>query len=64
MPISNPAELFDNNVHLPIIGVIPQIDDIQQSKDDLRLNSAIESFDSKLDSMKNDQANKKYYYYY
>ena len=26
MPISNPAEIFDNNVHLPIIGVVPKIE--------------------------------------
>ena len=58
LPISNPAELFDNNVHLPIIGVVPQIDDIQESKDDLRLNSAIESLIVNIDSTKNDQANK------
>ena len=26
LPISNPAELFDNNIQIPIIGVLPASD--------------------------------------
>lgn len=43
LPITNPAELFDNNIYIPVIGVIPKVEDMSLAKDDLRLNTAIES---------------------
>lgn len=41
LPVSNPAEIFDNNIHIPILGVIPKVDDIES--EDISLNSSIES---------------------
>ena len=29
LPVSNPAEIFDNNIHTPIIGVIPLIENFE-----------------------------------
>lgn len=58
LPISNPAELFDNNIHLPIIGVIPQINDFENKDDQLRLNTAIESLIVSIDSIQNNQPDK------
>lgn len=57
LPISNPAELFDNNIHLPIIGVIPKIEDMSLAENDNRLTSSIESLivnTTSLDSEKKD----------
>ena len=34
LPISNPAELFDNNIRLPIIGVIPDVENIELHTED------------------------------
>lgn len=59
MPISNPAEIFDNNVHLPIIGVIPKIEGIDDkefensSEDEIKLNSSIESLIVNINSIQN-----------
>lgn len=50
LPLSNPAEIFDNNIHIPILGVIPEVDDVQSSKD-LGLNSSIESLIVSVESM-------------
>ena len=61
MPISNPAEIFDNNVHLPIIGVVPKIEGIgeeeleQSSEDEIKLNSSIESLIVNINSIQNNQ---------
>ncbi len=55
LPISNPAELFDNNIHLPIIGVIPQINDFENDDDQLRLNTAVESLIVNINSIQNNQ---------
>lgn len=57
LPISNPAELFDHNIHIPIIGVVPNIDQIDDGKEEI-IDSAIESLIVNLDSM-NDNQNKK-----
>lgn len=59
LPISNPAELFDNKIHLPIIGVIPKVDDISLANDDIRLNSSIESLIVNTFSIDNDQLDSK-----
>ena len=59
LPISNPAEIFDNNIHLPIIGVIPKVDDMELNKDDVRLNTAIESLIVNINSLQNTQLDKK-----
>ena len=59
LPISNPAEIFDNNIHLPIIGVIPQVDNMEFSDEDVRLNTAIESLIVNINSLQNNQSDKK-----
>jgi tyrosine-protein kinase Etk/Wzc len=59
LPISNPAEIFDNNIHLPIIGVIPQVDDMELNKDDVRMSTAIESLIVNINSLQNAQLDKK-----
>ena len=59
LPISNPAEIFDNNIHLPILGVIPQIDNLENSKDDLKLSTSIESLIVNINSIRNDNSNSK-----
>ena len=46
IPISNPAELPDNNINLPICGVVPEIEqdnEEAQTLDDERFNQSIES---------------------
>lgn len=53
MPISNPAELSDNNINLPIIGVVPDIDIIDDKE--MRLNQSIESLIVSIDSMNESQ---------
>ena len=35
LPVSNPAEIFDNNIHLPIVGVIPLIEDFESDDEKL-----------------------------
>lgn len=57
LPISNPAELFDNNIHLPIIGVIPQINEFEND-DEVRLNTAIESLIVNINSIQNNDLDK------
>ncbi len=59
LPISNPAEIFDNNIHLPIIGVIPKVDDFKSSQDDIRLNTSIESLIVNINSIQSNQLDKK-----
>ena len=59
LPISNPAEIFDNNIHIPIIGVIPEVDDFTIQKEDLRLNTSIESLIVNINSIKDNQPDKK-----
>ena len=53
LPISNPAEIFDNNVQLPIIGVVPAIEDFENDKENLRLNTSIEALIVNINSMQN-----------
>lgn len=51
LPISNPAELFDNNIEVPIIGVLPHLYDNADSNK--ALYSSIESLIVNIDSMNN-----------
>ena len=59
LPISNPAEIFDNNIHIPIIGVIPEVDDFNIQKEDIRLNTSIESLIVNINSIKQNDPIKK-----
>ena len=47
LPVSNPAEIFDNNIHLPIVGVIPLIEDFESNDEETKLDVAVESLNSK-----------------
>ncbi len=58
LPISNPAEIFDNNIHEPVIGVIPLVDDIESNELDNRLDSAIESLIVNINSINHNQHDK------
>lgn len=58
LPISNPAEIFDNNIHQSIIGVIPQVDDMDISNNDNLLSSSIESLIVNINSIQDNQPNK------
>ena len=59
LPISNPAEIFDNNINVPIVGVIPEIEEVELNKDDIRLNTSIESLIVNINSMQDNQLDKK-----
>lgn len=59
LPLSNPAELFDNNFLQPMVGVIPFIDDIDNNKDDKKLISSIESIIVNIQSIQGDDDSKK-----
>ena len=37
LPVSNPAEIFDNNIHSPIIGVIPLVKDFESDDEETKL---------------------------
>ena len=57
LPVSNPAEIFDNNIHVPIIGVIPFMEDFESSDGLNKLDVAIESLIVNVNSIqKNDAA--------
>jgi tyrosine-protein kinase Etk/Wzc len=58
LPLSNPAEIFDNNIREPIIGVIPEAEDIA-SEEDIALNSSIESLIINISSIMNNQSDNK-----
>jgi tyrosine-protein kinase Etk/Wzc len=58
LPLSNPAEIFDNNISVPIIGVIPEVKNIA-SEEGIALNSSIESLIVNIDSLINTQSDKK-----
>jgi tyrosine-protein kinase Etk/Wzc len=59
LPLSNPAELFDNNFLQPMIGVVPFIDEIDNNKDDKKLISSIESMIVNIQSIQADDYSKK-----
>lgn len=58
LAISNPAEIFDNNIHIPIIGVIPAVKDMSVADDDIRLNTSIESLIVNINSIQQNQHEK------
>ena len=43
LPISNPAELRDNNINIPIIGVIPKLKNEEDNSENQRLSTSLES---------------------
>ena len=55
LPISNPAELSDNSINFPILGVIPRIDDIQDNQDNINLITSMESIIVNIDSLRDNQ---------
>lgn len=55
LPIANPAELFDNNIHIPIVGVIPKIDDTQNAYQNETIKPSIESLIVNIDSLNQNQ---------
>ncbi|MDA9716365.1 AAA family ATPase [Candidatus Marinimicrobia bacterium] len=58
LPISNPAEIFDNNLPQPMIGVIPFITKIENNQDDLKLVSSLESIIVNIKSLQNNDVSK------
>ena len=58
LPVSNPAEIFDNNIHLPIVGVIPLIENFESSDELTKLDVAIESLIVNVNSIQKEDANK------
>jgi tyrosine-protein kinase Etk/Wzc len=58
LPISNPAEIFDNNIHLPIIGVITEIENQELISDDVKLNTSVESLIVNISSLQENQFDK------
>ena len=58
LPLSNPAEIFDSNIHIPVVGVIPYIDNIQEATADPKLTTSIESFILNINAIRGDDPNK------
>jgi len=58
LPVSNPAEIFDNNIHLPIIGVIPLVTDFESDDETTKLNVAVESLIVNINSIQKNQTDK------
>ena len=58
LPVSNPAEIFDNNIHLPIVGVIPLVTDFQDDSESSKLDVAIESLIVNINSIQQKQFDK------
>ena len=58
LPISNPAELFDNNIHNPIIGVVPLVTDFESDDELTKLDVAIESLIVNINSIQNEDSEK------
>ena len=58
LPISNPAEIFDNGIYQPIIGVVPLIKDFKDEKDETKLNTAIETLIVNINSIQKNEPNK------
>lgn len=61
LPISNPAEITDNNINYSLVGVVPLIEDNKDSiDDDNRFNSALESLIVNIRSIQREDHEKKY----
>jgi tyrosine-protein kinase Etk/Wzc len=58
LPLSNPAEIFDNSIRTPLIGVIPEADNIT-SEEDLAFNASIESLIVNIGSIMSTKSDKK-----
>lgn len=58
LPISNPAEIFDNGVYQPIIGVVPNIDELESTKEEARLSTSIESLIVNINSLQDNNPKK------
>ena len=43
IPISNPAELEDSKIHIPIVGVINNLDEVDENEDNERFKQSLES---------------------
>ena len=54
-----PSEIFVVIFNLPIIGVIPKVDDLDLNNDDERLKTSIESLIVNINSLQNNQLDKK-----
>jgi tyrosine-protein kinase Etk/Wzc len=57
LPISNPAEIFDNHIHTPIIGVVPGVD-FEDPAEQTKLNTAIESLLVNINSLQDNKKDK------
>ena len=51
IPITNPAELYDNDLTESVLGVLPYSDDINDIDDDIRLKSSIQSLIVNMDTL-------------
>lgn len=54
MPISNPAELFDNDITQPILGVLPYADDIENIRNNNQFTSSLEALIVNIESLEDD----------
>ncbi len=60
LPVTNPAELFDNDIENPVVAVLPYVDpkDEENIENDLRFNSSMESFIVNLKSIQQENTKK------
>lgn len=58
LPLSNPAEILDNKIYTPVIGVIPYVEKIETINDNVGLNSSIESLILNINSLNKIQTDK------
>lgn len=59
LPITNPAELIDNNIDFTIAGVIPRSDSFDLNSDNHHFNGSIESLIVNIKSIQDDDLSKK-----
>ena len=58
LPVSNPAEIFDNNIHFPVVGVIPFIEDFESIDEETKLDVAVESLIVNINSIQKNKPDK------
>ncbi len=58
LPVSNPAEIFDNNIHFPVVGVIPFIENFESSDEETKLDVAVESLIVNINSIQKNKPDK------